>query len=41
VGYHEGALREVDSRYANRPIPLPPDIDRIQAALDEEFRKRQ
>ena len=41
VGYHEGTLKEVDSRYANRPIPLPPDLDTIQAALDKEFRKRQ
>ena len=40
VGYHEGTLKEVESRYANRPIPLPPDVDRVKAVLAEEFRKR-
>ncbi len=40
VGYHEEKLKEVESRYANRPIALPPDVDTIKEALEREFRAR-
>ncbi|MBN2077561.1 MAG: threonine synthase [Spirochaetes bacterium] len=40
VGYHEGTLKEVESRYANRPIPLPPDVDAVREVLEREFRAR-
>jgi threonine synthase len=41
VGYHEGTLAGVDCRYANRPINLPPDIDKIREVLEREFEKRK
>jgi threonine synthase len=40
VSYHKEALKEAESRYANRPIELPPDIDKIKEALDKEFKER-
>lgn len=40
VGYHEGSLPGVDCKYANRPITLPPDLDRIKEVLEREFQKR-
>ena len=41
VGYHEGTLSGVESRYANKPIMLPPDAGKVQEALDREFAKRK
>lgn len=41
VGYHEGTLADVDCKYANRPIALPPDIGKIKEALEREFAARQ
>ncbi|MBP7736959.1 MAG: threonine synthase [Spirochaetes bacterium] len=41
VGYHEGTLADVDCKYANRPITLPPDIGKIKEALEREFAARQ
>jgi threonine synthase len=35
VRYHEGAIAGVDARHANRPVELPPDYDRVRAALEE------
>ena len=35
VGYHEGSLDGVDSRHANPPIELPPEIDKIRDTIDE------
>ncbi|OHD66281.1 MAG: threonine synthase [Spirochaetes bacterium RBG_13_51_14] len=40
VGYHEGTLKEVDCKYANRPIAMPPDVNRIKEVLEREFRAR-
>ena len=40
VGYHESALKEVESKHANMPIELPPDADRIKEALEKEFKER-
>jgi threonine synthase len=34
VDYHENALREVASSYANPPLELPPDVDAVRRALD-------
>jgi threonine synthase len=33
TGYHEGTLREVESRYANPPLELPADVEQVRAAL--------
>ncbi len=41
VGYHEGTLADVNCRYANRPIALPPDIGKIKEALEREFAARK
>ena len=41
TGYHEGILNEVNSRYANRPIELAPDVDTIMNALSKEFMERK
>jgi threonine synthase len=41
VGYHEGTLSGVDCRYANKPITLPPDLDKIKDVLEREFQKRK
>ncbi len=41
VGYHEGRLEGVNSRHANRPIELPPDVERVRKTLGEELRKRK
>ncbi len=40
VGYHERTLDEVNSRYANRPIEMDPDADRIREVLEKEFTLR-
>jgi threonine synthase len=34
VGYHEGTLDGVESRYANPPVELPADIDAVSEAID-------
>jgi len=34
VGYHEGTLDGVESRYANPPLELPADIDAVSEAID-------
>ena len=34
VGYHEGTLDGVTSRYANPPVELPADFDAVRRALD-------
>lgn len=33
VGYHQGALAEVDSRFQNPPIELPAEVAAVKAAL--------
>jgi len=41
VGYHEGTLANVDSRFANRAVPLPPDAGRVREALEAEFARQR
>ncbi len=41
VGYHEGTLADVNCKYANKPIALPPDIGKIKEALEREFAARK
>ena len=35
VGYHEGTLAEVASRYANPPVELPADVGAVWRAIDQ------
>jgi threonine synthase len=37
VGYHDGALEGVTSRYANPPLELPATYDAVSRAIDERF----
>jgi threonine synthase len=37
TGYHEGSLNEVESQYANPPLELPADVDRVRAALAQHL----
>jgi threonine synthase len=39
VGYHRGTLPDVTSKYANPPVELPPDIGRIQEAIEQRIRE--
>jgi threonine synthase len=32
--YHQGELDGTSAKHANRPIELPPDVDRVRAAID-------
>jgi threonine synthase len=41
IGYHEEKLADVESRYANRPIELPPDLATIREVLERKFRERK
>lgn len=41
VGYHEGTLDGVESRYSNPPIELPPEIDKIRDAIDERTQNQE
>jgi threonine synthase len=41
VGYHEQNLKDVKSKYANRPIELPPSVDRVREVLARELKSRQ
>ncbi len=40
VGYHESTLNDVKSQYANRPITLDADVDKVQEVLEREFKNR-
>jgi threonine synthase len=40
VGYHEGKIPGVNSRYANRPLELIPDAGLVREALEKEFSRR-
>ena len=40
VQYHEGKL-DFPCTYANRPIDLPPTVDAVKKALDQELKKRR
>jgi threonine synthase len=37
VGYHDGTLESVTSRYANPPLELPATYDAVSQAIDERF----
>ncbi len=37
VGYHEGRLREVESRFANPPVPLKAELPAVRDALRERL----
>jgi threonine synthase len=39
VGYHDGMLDGVTSRYANPPLELPATYDAVSRAIDERFGK--
>lgn len=39
VGYHEKSIKDVSSEYANIPIELEADADKVKHALDKEFKK--
>jgi threonine synthase len=39
VGYHESKLDGVNSIHANRPIELPPDIDKVREALEGRLKR--
>lgn len=41
IGYHEGTLPEVNSRYANMPIELPANVDKVREVLEKELTKRK
>jgi len=41
VGYHEESLPGVKSACANRPIELPPDVERVRQVLDRERARRK
>jgi threonine synthase len=40
LGYHEGSLDGIESRYANRPIELPANADAVKKAIYETLNKR-
>ncbi len=41
VGYHEGTLEGIGSRYANKPVLLPPDVEKVRQVLDKELNARK
>ncbi len=41
IGYHESRLEGVSSKYANRPIELDADLDKILDVLDRELQSRK
>ncbi len=40
VGYHEGTLEDVSDKYANKPISLKADADKVKEVLEKEFASR-
>ena len=34
VGYHDGALAEVDARHANPPLEVPAEVGAVRRAID-------
>ena len=38
LDYHERRLPDVESRYSNLPLHLPPDVDAVKKALDERLK---
>ncbi|HPI14149.1 MAG TPA: threonine synthase [Spirochaetota bacterium] len=41
IGYHQGSIGGIRSTYANKPIELPPDIDRVNETLARELSARK
>jgi len=41
VGYHEGTLEGVESRYANPPLELPADATAVQRAIEDALERRR
>jgi threonine synthase len=39
IGYHQGTLDDVSSRYANIPVELPPDLSAVKEAIFENIRE--
>ena len=39
IGYHQGTLDEVSSKYANIPVELPPDLNAVKEAIFENIRE--
>jgi len=37
VKYHENQLEEVESKYANAPVVLPPEYDKVKKAIIDKF----
>ena len=37
VKYHENQLEEVESKYANAPVELPPEYDKVKKAIIDKF----
>jgi len=37
VKYHENKLEEVESKYANTPIELPPEYDKVQKTIIDKI----
>lgn len=37
LGYHEDSLAEVEAQYANPPLLLPPDLDRVRDTLAQRL----
>ncbi len=40
VGYHESTLEGIQSRYANRPLEMEADTDRVRETLEKELARR-
>jgi threonine synthase len=40
VQYHEGML-DFPCRYSNKPVELPPTVDAVKKALEQELKKRK
>jgi threonine synthase len=39
IGYHQGTLDDVSSKYANIPVELPPDLSAVKEAIFENIRE--
>ncbi|MCI0455009.1 MAG: threonine synthase [Candidatus Dadabacteria bacterium] len=39
IGYHQGRLEGVTSRYANAPVELPPDLGMVKKAIFENIKE--
>jgi len=39
IGYHEGTLKEVKSRFMNRPVEMEPDAEQVKKVIDIKLRE--